>query len=78
MPSRTGVVQEAGVPLTPSISTRHMRQEPQASTLSVEHSFGTCRSAREAARMTLVPAGTLTCAPSIQRETEAPVLAGVP
>jgi hypothetical protein len=42
MPSATGVVQEAGVPRRPSISTRHSRQEPKASTLSVAQSFGTC------------------------------------
>ena len=28
MPGATGVVHEAGVPLRPSISTRHMRHEP--------------------------------------------------
>jgi hypothetical protein len=41
MPSATGVVQEAGVPLRPSISTRQSRQEPKASTMSVAQSFGT-------------------------------------
>ena len=40
MPSSAGVVQEAGVPLRPSISTRHRRQEPNASRLSVAHSLG--------------------------------------
>ena len=30
MPGATGVVQEAGVPPRPSISTRHTRQEPNA------------------------------------------------
>ena len=32
MPGATGVVQEAGVPARPSISTRQRRQEPKAST----------------------------------------------
>ena len=36
MPSATGVVQEAGVPLRPWISTRHSRQEPNA---TVQHGF---------------------------------------
>ena len=40
MPSATGVVQEAGKPFMPSICTRHMRQEPKASSVSVAHSFG--------------------------------------
>jgi hypothetical protein len=40
MPSPTGVVQEAGVPPRPSISTRQSRQEPKASTMSVAQSFG--------------------------------------
>ena len=41
MPGMTGVVQEAGVPARPSISTRQSRQEPKASTMSVAQSFGT-------------------------------------
>jgi hypothetical protein len=40
MPGATGVVQEAGVPARPSISTRQSRQEPKASTMSVAQSFG--------------------------------------
>ena len=40
-PGATGVVQDAGVPLRPSISTRHNRQDPKASMLSVAQSFGT-------------------------------------
>ena len=42
MPAATGVVQEAGVPARPSISTRHSRHEPNASRMSVAHSFGIC------------------------------------
>ena len=34
------VVHEAGNPLRPSISTRHTRQEPNALSVSVAHSFG--------------------------------------
>jgi hypothetical protein len=34
MPSATGVVQEAGVPGRPSISTRQSRHEPNASIMS--------------------------------------------
>ena len=41
MPGATGVVQDAGVPARPSISTRHTRQEPNASSESVAQSFGT-------------------------------------
>jgi len=36
----TGVVQEAGVPLRPSISMRQRRQEPNAVKLSVAQSLG--------------------------------------
>ena len=65
MPSAAGVVQLAGVPLIPSISTRHRRQEPKAWTLSVAHSFGIEPPDWEAARITLVPAGTVTTRPSM-------------
>ena len=40
MPASAGVVQDAGVPRRPSISTRHKRQEPNASSMSVAQSFG--------------------------------------
>jgi len=40
MPASAGVVQEAGVPFRPSISTRQRRQEPKASRLSVAQSLG--------------------------------------
>ncbi len=40
MPAATGVVQEAGVPARPSISTRQSRQEPKLSSMSVAQSFG--------------------------------------
>ncbi|MNH29656.1 hypothetical protein D3C79_899030 [compost metagenome] len=67
MPSLTGVVQDAGYPRMPSISTMHMRQEPKASRLSVAHSLGMLVPSRAAARITEVPAGTLTLRPSMFR-----------
>ena len=60
MPVATGVVQEAGVPVRPSISTRHRRQEPKASSMSVAQSFGICVPSSIAARMIEVPSGTVT------------------
>jgi len=57
-PGITVVVQEAGVPARPSISTRQSRQEPNASTMSVAQSFGICVPASIAARMIEVPSGT--------------------
>ena len=62
MPAATVVVQEAGNPLRPSISTRHRRQEPKAFRVSVAQSFGIWPPASAAARMTEVPAGTVTVA----------------
>jgi hypothetical protein len=41
MPSATGSVHDAGVPLPPSTSTRQSRHEPKASMLSVAQSLGT-------------------------------------
>src|SRR5574337_1992280 len=79
MPSSAGVVQEAGVPLRPSISTRQRRHEPNASRLSVEQSFGIGLSIIAAAAMTEVPGGTLTWRPSMVSVTvAAPVRIGVP
>ena len=65
MPGATGVVQEAGVPARPSISTRQSRHEPKASTMSVAQSFGTLMPASIEARMIEVPSGTETSKPSI-------------
>ncbi len=65
MPSAHGVVQEAGVPGRPSMSTTHRRQEPNASSGSVAQSLGTAMPASAAARMTDVPDGTVTATPSI-------------
>ena len=65
MPGVAGVVQEAGVPARPSISTRQSRQEPKASTMSVAQSFGICVPASIAARMIEVPSGTVTLWPSM-------------
>jgi hypothetical protein len=41
IPFSAGVVQDAGVPRRPSISTRHRRQDPNASSESVAQSLGT-------------------------------------
>ncbi len=60
MPSAQGVVQEAGTPLAPSTSTRHIRHEPKALRESVAHSLGMLTPASVAARSTDVPAGTST------------------
>ena len=79
MPSTTGVVQEAGVPRRPSISTRQRRQEPKASTLSVAQSLGILIPASIAARMTDVPCGTVTSNPSTLSVTGVfDVASGVP
>ncbi|MGY3124984.1 hypothetical protein ACVWXQ_008921 [Bradyrhizobium sp. S3.14.4] len=64
-PFITGVVQEAGVPARPSISTTQRRQEPNASTMSVAQSFGIWWPASIAARMIEVPSGTVTWFPSM-------------
>ena len=60
-----GVVQEAGVPPLPSISTRQRRQEPKLFTMSLAQSFGTAMPASRAARMIDVPSGTVTEWPSM-------------
>ncbi len=79
IPASAGVVQEAGVPLRPSISIRHRRQEPKASTLSVAQSLGIGLSIIAAAAITDVPGGTLTWRPSMVSVTVAsPVRIGVP
>src|SRR5665213_3218543 len=69
MPGATGVVQDAGVPLRPSISTRHRRQEPKLFTESVAQSFGILVPSSIAARMIDVPSGTVTSWPSISSVT---------
>jgi hypothetical protein len=76
MPSLQGVVQEAGTPLAPSISTRHIRQEPKALSESVAQSFGISTPASVAARSTDVPAGTVTSWPSMVTETVSVVATG--
>ena len=78
IPAATGVVQEAGKPLTPSISTRQTRQEPKGSRESVAQSLGTLTPASAAARITEVPAGTVMSIPSTDRVTGAPLRRGVP
>jgi hypothetical protein len=79
MPSATGVVHEAGVPRMPSISTRQSRQEPKLAMLSVAQSLGIEVPFSAAARITVVPAGTLTGRPSIVSETlDSALLSGVP
>src|SRR5687768_6561893 len=64
IPGPTGVVQLAGVPRAPSISTRHIRQLPNDCMLSVAHSLGMLPPISAAARITLVPLGTVTSRPS--------------
>ena len=71
MPGAAGVVHDAGVPLRPSISTRHRRHDPNGSRLSVAHSFGMSIPAIAAARMTDVPSGTSTVSPSMVTSTVA-------
>src|ERR1700729_1116942 len=79
IPASAGVVQEAGVPFRPSISTRQRRHDPKASTLSVAQSLGIGLSIRAAAAITDVPGGTLTLRPSMVSVTVAsPVRIGVP
>jgi hypothetical protein len=69
MPGEHGVVHEAGVPLRPSISTKHKRHEPNGSSESVAHNFGTSTPASAAARMTEVPSATEIFTPSIVTST---------
>ena len=64
MPSPTGVVQDAGVPPRPSISTRQTRQEPNESSMSVAQSFGISTPPSIEARMIDVPSGTVMLRPS--------------
>ncbi len=79
MPSSTGVVQEAGVPRRPEISTRQSRQDPKGSSESVAQSFGTLIPSSIEARMIDVPAGTVTGRPSISSCTStAEARRGVP
>src|SRR5258707_1097169 len=79
MPFSAGVVQEAGVPLRPAISTRQRRHDPNGSRLSVAQSLGTWMPAREAARIREVPTGTVTGKPSISSVTDwVAVPSGVP
>ena len=65
MPSATGVVQLAGVPRAPSISTRHRRHDPNAARLSDAQSLGIEPPLSAVARITLVPAGTVIARPSM-------------
>jgi hypothetical protein len=79
MPSSAGVVQEAGVPRRPSISTRQIRQEPKGSRESVAQSLGIFVPIVMAAAMTEAPAGTRTGCPSMVSVTSLSALrTGVP
>ena len=80
MPSATGVVHDAGVPRRPSISTRHSRQEPKASSESVAQSLGMLDAGLGSRRAcTEVPAGTVTGWPSMVSVTVSSACgAGVP
>jgi hypothetical protein len=57
------------VPRIPSISTRHIRHEPNCLTLSVAQSLGIAPPVSAAARITVVPAGTVTARPSMVQVT---------
>ena len=76
MPCATRVVQLAGVPRMPATSTRHSLQDPKASRLSVAHSLGMAPPTNAAARITLVPAGTVTARPSMVSVTTSAVFTG--
>ena len=79
IPASTGVVQEAGSPLRPSISTRHTRHEPKLSSESVAQSLGTLIPASSAARITLVSTAVSISRPSIVSRTRcSDIDAGVP
>ncbi len=79
MPSIQGVVHDAGVPGLPSISTRHSRHDPNASSESVAHNLGTDVPDKAAARITDVPVGTSTGTPSMSTVTvDSESTAGVP
>ena len=65
IPSSAVVVQEAGKPRRPSISTRHIRQDPNDLRESVAHSLGIFIPLSDAARITDEPSGTVTLTPSI-------------
>src|SRR5260370_7388398 len=69
IPARTGVVHDAGKPRWPWTSTRPKRHEPNGSSESVAHNFGTWIPASAAARITDVPSGTATPRPSISSAT---------
>ena len=79
MPASTLVVQEAGNPRRPSISTRQTRQEPKDLSWSVAQRRGIFTPLSAAARITEVPSGTVTLTPSILKVTMVVlVLFGVP
>ena len=79
MPSRTGSVHAALKPGRPSISTMHIRQDPNERRLSVAQSLGMEMSTSAAARMMDVPSATWTDTPSISALTVVvAVLGGVP
>ena len=63
------MVQDAGVPLRPSISTRQRRHEPNELSESVAQSFGILVPSSIAARMIDVPSGTVMEWPSISSVT---------
>jgi len=65
MLAATGVVQLAGVPARPSISTRQRRHDPKDFNESVAHNLGIFVPSSIAARMIEVPAATVTRSPSM-------------
>ncbi len=79
IPGITGVVHDAGVPRIPSISTRHRRHDPNCLRLSLAQSLGIDPPVSAAARITVVPVGTVTSRPSIEQVTSVSLItAGVP
>ena len=70
MPSSAMVVQEAGKPRRPSISTRQIRQDPKGLSESVAHNLGILTPRSAAARITEEPSGTDTSTPSIVNLTK--------
>ena len=73
------VLHEAGVPRRPSISTRHSRQLPKASSESVAHSLGIAVPTLAAAAISEVPFAAVTFTPSMVSVTVSVLVrAGVP
>ena len=64
MPDSAAVVHEGSAPERPSISTRHIRQLPNAAVMSAPQNLGSACAASTVAAITLLPAGRVTGTPS--------------